>query len=683
MQRGPEIRDQDIVHAEQVLLPPGKVFDEERRAFIRRLDTLDLHAVPGSGKTTALLAKLLILERSLPLDGGSGILVLSHTNAAVDEIRRKLSPYCSRLFSYPNFVGTIQSFVDQFLAVPFYAGTYKRQPLRIDNDLYTEAANEMLDEWFNYRTFPSQVQKNAKYYLRSQECCSTFRLHLEGAAIKLRLKGKALVVKKPRAKADWTDAEKQEIEKWLCEFKMKILRRGILCFDDAYFLADLYLATRPGVSPILRERFRYVFVDEMQDMASHQHDLLEALFSEHASGSGGYQRIGDRNQSIHDSPIDDLDCCWQPRHTALTFTNSCRLPPQIAKVVEPFALHRFANFRITGLGESTAAPTILVFDDNSVSRVIPEFSACIQKAVDNHQLPALDKCVFKVIGWNTVWPDDSEGTRVGKRRVIDYWPQFQKHDPATRSEHPSLLSYLQNVSEDDVSLRPAMEVIMKAILKTLRLETVVNSNSDSAFTRTTLWTYLRENEPEEYSRWRSSVFLWCVALRNGLRDHVVAAMKGAIPGILAIFGKTLNLATSFVNGTNVTPIVGATQGTRAGNVVNHHGFDIEIASVHKVKGQTHTATLYLETAFYTDGRGTSAKSYESQRLAAQFLATAMTGGEGKRVKHSAKMVYVGLSRPTHLLCVAVHESHFNRYLGGIESAGWDVIRIGNQVNAVV
>ncbi|SRR6266581_1777909 len=683
MQVGPEIRDLDIVHTEQVLLPPGKVFDEERRAFIRRLDTLDLHAVPGSGKTTALLAKLLILDRFLPLDDGAGILVLSHTNAAVDEIRGKLSPYCSRLFGYPNFVGTIQSFVDQFLAIPFYAGTYRRQPLRIDNELYWEATSAFSEVFL--KGFKSTEQNHAKYFLRRLENWATFRFRREGEQIKLTngINGAELKFKKPGAKIDWTDLEKQRVEKWLYDFKCGILNRGILCFDDAYFLADLYLTNRPGVSDIVRGRFRYVFVDEMQDMASHQHDLLDALFSEHSSGSGGYQRIGDRNQSIHDSPITDLDCCWAPRDTALAFTNSCRLPPLIAKVVEPFALHRLADFRINGLGKSTAVPTILVFDDHSVSRVIPKFSACIQKAIDNHQLPPLGECVFKVIGWNTVWNDDSAATRTGKRRVVDYWPQFQKHDPATRTERPSLLSYLQSVSEDEISLRPAMEGIMQAISKMLRLEKVVNSNSDSPFTRTTLWNYLRENEPEEYSRWRSSVYLWSIALMNGLRDQVVTEMKDAIPGILAVFEKTLNLATDFVNVTNVAPITEPTRGARAANFVNHHGFDIEIASVHKVKGQTHTATLYLETAFYTDGSGASAKSYESQRLAAQFLGAAMTGSEGKRVKHSAKMVYVGLSRPTHLLYVAVHESHFNRYLGNIESAGWDVIRIGNQVNTTV
>ena len=82
-----EITDEDIHYAESILLPIGKVFDDERREFIRNLSTIDLQAVPGSGKTTALLAKLLILETKIPLHNGSGVLVLSHTNAAIDEVK--------------------------------------------------------------------------------------------------------------------------------------------------------------------------------------------------------------------------------------------------------------------------------------------------------------------------------------------------------------------------------------------------------------------------------------------------------------------------------------------------------------------------------------------------------------------------------------------------------------------
>lgn len=56
------ITDIDINEAEKTLLPKDMHFDDERRDFIKDLESCDLLAVPGSGKTTALQAKLFCME---------------------------------------------------------------------------------------------------------------------------------------------------------------------------------------------------------------------------------------------------------------------------------------------------------------------------------------------------------------------------------------------------------------------------------------------------------------------------------------------------------------------------------------------------------------------------------------------------------------------------------------------
>lgn len=109
-----EIKPENIAKAEQLLLPDGCHFDEERIQFINRLESGDLLAVPGSGKTTALRAKLYCMAKELPMKDGRGILALSHTNVAVDELKKMLQNHCPQLFEYPNFIGTIQEFVDTF-----------------------------------------------------------------------------------------------------------------------------------------------------------------------------------------------------------------------------------------------------------------------------------------------------------------------------------------------------------------------------------------------------------------------------------------------------------------------------------------------------------------------------------------------------------------------------------------
>lgn len=130
------VTDDDIAFAEQLT---GKHFDNERRIVLKCMDRRDIQACPGSGKTTTLTAKLAILLRKLPNDE-DGICVLSHTNVAREEIERALGKYTHRLLRHPHFVGTIQSFVDRFLAGPAMLVKYGIRPTKIDDDTFSKIA---------------------------------------------------------------------------------------------------------------------------------------------------------------------------------------------------------------------------------------------------------------------------------------------------------------------------------------------------------------------------------------------------------------------------------------------------------------------------------------------------------------------------------------------------------------
>ncbi len=99
--------------------------------------------------------------------------------------------------------------------------------------------------------------------------------------------------------------------------------------------------------------------------------------------------------------------------------------------------------------------------------------------------------------------------------------------------------------------------------------------------------------------------------------------------------------------------------------------EINLGTVHSVKGQTHIATLYIESSYFNDG----GKKYESQRLAPQFKGVKLRANAGKRVRESAKMVYVGFSRPTHLLVFAVHKERYESYLSDIDTTRWKLIKL--------
>ncbi|ENX65000.1 hypothetical protein F884_01249 [Acinetobacter sp. CIP 102143] len=289
-----EITDEDIRYAENILLPQGKTFDDERRKFICNLSTIDLQAVPGSGKTTALLAKLLILETKLPLSDGSGILVLSHTNAAVDEIKERIHQYCPKLFRYPHFIGTIQSFVNEFLAIPYYLFKLKKKPLRIDNEIYAEQIEFAL----SYNTKIALSKRSINYidilsnsFISNKQILQHFWSNDEVTIPKI---------------GSHTNTYKE-----LATIKINLLKTGILSFGDCYALAQKYLSNYPIIHKIINKRFQYVFIDEMQDMDTHQYELIEKIFTENNDTNTIIQRIGDKNQSIYNSI--KAESIWQDR----------------------------------------------------------------------------------------------------------------------------------------------------------------------------------------------------------------------------------------------------------------------------------------------------------------------------------------------------------------------------------
>jgi len=115
--------------------------DVERVAVLKAIKSCDVQAGPGSGKTTILIAKLAILANKWPAND-RGICVLSHTNVARREIEAHLqaSPELRRLLHYPHFIGTIQTFVDQFLAIPFLRRE-RIEVTAIDNDRFQESGS--------------------------------------------------------------------------------------------------------------------------------------------------------------------------------------------------------------------------------------------------------------------------------------------------------------------------------------------------------------------------------------------------------------------------------------------------------------------------------------------------------------------------------------------------------------
>jgi DNA helicase-2/ATP-dependent DNA helicase PcrA len=676
-----DVLDSDIAYAEKILLGVGKHFDDERLSFIKDFTTLDLQAVPGSGKTTTLLAKLLILERKLPLLNNRAVLVISHTNAAVDEIKNRIGKHCPKLFSYPHFIGTIQSFVDIFLAIPSYTNKFKQKPYRIDNEIYSEKIiNKLNSIWLYQYGFSTEFMGKIGYLKNLNEgLFHKIRLGFdenENLLLLDKLNGNKIEINKPRGRTkaqnyiDYSVQEKRNIYDWLVKFKTDIIKKdGVLHFDDAYFLAEHMLIKKPNCKKVIRQRFNYIFIDEMQDMDLHQYNLLEKIFFKNGDSLCFIQRIGDINQSIFNG-FSDSEGIWNFRDNIKYINGSYRLSPKIASIVEKLALTpnpiEGRNTNLDG-SEIQIKPTILIYNSENKENVIEFFANKISALIEDELIPINDGNTYQVVAWRKEHLDED------KIALKDYCPNYNGTSIKTKIDYRCLNDYLIHFDKEKRTLESIRKNILNALLRILRLENVKDEN-DRHLTKKKLVNSIKNLSEIEYEKFKLNLYNWSIGVIKG-DINIINELRIYIPEFLMFFNGTIGLSLNFINNESEHQ-PNQEEEVQTSNRFDFEGIDLQVGTVHSVKGQTNTASLYLET-FFERGYG----NYESERLRHQILGdnvsdTLNTNVSSKgKIKKSAKMAYVGFSRPTHLLCVGIHKDRFDSYLTEIDENIWDIVEI--------
>ena len=139
--------------------------------------------------------------------------------------------------------------------------------------------------------------------------------------------------------------------------------------------------------------------------------------------------------------------------------------------------------------------------------------------------------------------------------------------------------------------------------------------------------------------------------------------------IIQLFGVRLNYSRNYIENKQFEQRINSS-GNENIFKDSQTNLEFEVCTIHSIKGQTHLASLYLESYYYND----AGKSYESQRLHECFRGSSFNK-IGKRNKQSTKMVYVGLSRAKYLLCYAANSDHFSvDDLTQLTTQGWEINR---------
>jgi len=639
------ISDVDINKAEKIFLKNGQSFDEERRNFIKYIDkSLHLQACPGSGKTTALLAKLYILSEKMPFENNQGICVLTHTNVAIDIIKKKMGEKANRMFNHPNFFGTIQSFVDRYLAIPAYIKCFRYRPNYIDTELF---CGKIL-KYKKGLESNTWLEKNKGSYDSVVDFVSDIDVKFDKlGSNKINLNFKVI---------DTKSKTYEQIENIFCN----IFNDGYIRFKDAFLLAKLHLDNIPELSNIFSSRFKYVFIDEAQDTSAIQKEIIEKCFNENVI----IQWIGDVNQGIMNDNY--TEAAWKPekddRYELKHFSKSHRISKPIADVIKNIAISPYDT--LCGCDNIPIKPVIIVFDDNTKNKVLKKFAelVCTKRANYNGEEKSLYDISLcsgypvKAVGW------------VGKEKdnglsIKSYFPDFDKKSTNINKIYFPNLFTMYELSKN-IGTKAFKNRTISCILEALQLSSVTNPLNNRKFNKTEFLSFINETDKNILNELLTIISKYYIKNNFQNFSKEIINCLNSLNFNLSDESKEYLQEQTLKDAPNMQP-------TDEHNIykASFNGTEviIPIDTVHGIKGETHTATLYLETKYYKNSIKYFYKELINQKNSKE--------SDSQRKNQALKIAHVAFSRPTHLLCISIHEDEYKQYSNNFSNDIFEILEI--------
>ncbi len=648
------IKREDI---DQLSQSEGLNFDDDRIAILESMQSIDVQACPGSGKTTLIAAKLMLLAKKWSLSG-QGICVLSHTNVAKDEIigrlKRSKTSEAQRLLSYPHFIGTIQEFVGKFLAFPFLRSN------QIDiNHVDTDACVELI---------ASKVSPTTKAYVDRKRKHSNVLYNFD-----LKYKDGVLSCNVPTFKGESSSESYRDLK----NVRIQLIKDGHLFYRDVFIFAQRALAQNTNLSSILQKRFPFVSIDEMQDTQKFQDELLRQTFPLDES-SITVQRFGDPDQAIfHGISDEQSNKSFNGKQAVgmdFVVNKSHRFDANLAAKIKPLSVNQIAlsselsgealNDRLNACSkEEGFQHSILVFDDDTIGSVVKSFTDIVSEQFQNHY-KASEKFTVKIVGavGNEIDPNQDQ------LKIGHYWTAYDKNKAENSLKATSLIDVAKRARQAPTfDFSENYKVLIDGVIKWLSLSGKLDQNGRRLTTKSLQQFLKEENKWVCFRNYIYSLLIDKTSLTQEYWEEICNELKAIfelqdLPDRAEQYLKYSENINSDEN-TGVSPSEGMV--SLPENKVRHpDGFDIHLSTIHGVKGETHDATLILETKY---------RSCDVNQLIDHISGCDNSKVTQKTQRKFSCQLYVAASRPRHLLCIAIHATRVNeKQKQALDGLGWKI-----------
>ena len=587
-----EISDEDIAKNEEKF---DVMFDDNRRNVLKNMNSIDIVACAGSGKTTLMCSKIDLLTQKQYYNS-KGIIVLSLTNVAIEQIRKKLGKN-HNIFKYPNYCETIQKFVNTFILNNWYISKYKRKLEIVDTDYFI-------------KSFRKKIGYRKCYFLDNNKFLYD-EVIFDGVNIFYgndRIEDISI--------GELRKEKLNEYVECLKEAKLELVKNGIFNYRDAFEIGIRYLRENEKIRKYIKNRFEIIFIDEMQDCRKWEKNFLDICFSDVI-----FQKIGDPNQQIYEETFWNID-----PNCVLSINNSLRNSIEIANFSERF---QDVHYEINGNHKNNIKVKFIVYKKENILQVKEKFVELIKK----ENLDKLSGKKFKIIG------RIAKKNEKGKITLYDYFNQQ--------------VGKIENIFEKTFSnyLVDNKNRIFKTLIDMMYY----------CYERIDKLNFCHINDKQEFIQKietyvdKKEIYINLNESEQSLCDFCKSFIRKVLKNI---FNDKKYFEIEFSKLINETSVEFENIKEFCKDEIN-----IQINTIAGVKGETHTATLVCET-FY--------KKYDIEYVLDKYIKN---NQKNKTVIDLLHTLYVGFTRPTELLCLAIREETYDLCEDIINKLGVEIIKI--------
>jgi len=343
----------------------------QRQAFLDARGKIVLNACPGSGKTTAIAKKLMLLrdEHISKFGRFSGIACLSFTNTAKDEISEKYYELSGEYLGFPHKVSTIDSFINQYITLPYYYLFVKdgKRPKILDSPEFLN------DAWKGRFKFKAK---------NNQLICFSYppdsiRFESDGT-----FSSKGNRPSEDKVAPDVFDNYCRALKTWQ-------FQTGLITTSDSAFIAYELLSKQPQIGNWLTIRFPHIMVDEAQDNSAVQHALFDKLAE---LGLVNLEFIGDPYQSLYewrdaDPALFNTKYADAQKWQGLNLTDNRRSPQRIIDCFSILRKQGDPPIRTTCTYDRKLPIVVYRYNQTNSPLIVQHFEQyCTNSGLENNQI---------------------------------------------------------------------------------------------------------------------------------------------------------------------------------------------------------------------------------------------------------------------------------------------------------